>query len=127
MLSCTVRKERLTIRLIGMYSQNRNVHSEIYCQENFRHSMFIGQVWGFATVVVLPEGTDGSSELSEGESRSARAAKINGWEHEIVNIYCISKDNVWLFPSSPAGRRQRKFNSSFGHEGRNLSEAEMNF
>ena len=58
-----------------------------------------------AAVVVPSEGTDGSSELSEGGRHCARTAKIDGGEQEIVNI---SAYNVWL-PSRLTGHRRRKF------------------
>jgi hypothetical protein len=53
-------------------SRDRNVQSEIYRQENFGQS---GE--GGATVAVPPEGTDGSSELSEGESHCARTGQMD--------------------------------------------------
>ena len=43
----------------------------------------------------LPNGADGSSELSEGESHFARTAKIDGWEQEIVNIYCVYENDLY--------------------------------
>jgi len=53
---------------------------------------------GCATVVVPPEGTDGSAEPSEGESRSARTSKIHGEEQEFVNVYCINENNFFGCP-----------------------------
>jgi hypothetical protein len=93
MLTLAVRKERLKIRVKGMYSQKYPV------RKTFTSQCGTLNLFGGGAIGVVPsEGTDGSSEMSEVENHSARTSIIDGREQEIVNIHCINKNNLYVCP-----------------------------
>jgi hypothetical protein len=78
-----------------MYSQKYPVRKPFASQCS---GAYIGLVWGSATDVVAPEGTDASSDMSKGKSHSAHASIIDGGEQVIVSIYYINENNLYCYP-----------------------------